>query len=79
MRDFFAGEIANSSGLIMYLFLSHLPIIWYVNLFCYNLKIDEYVGNSGGIIRLLIIDVIFILLIYLLNKRKYKNVKVCKQ
>ena len=62
-------RLSLSASNTMYLFLAHLPIIWYVNLLWKKIDGDGYFGVYGGIIQLLIIILIMLVLLYAKNKR----------
>ncbi len=73
--DFFGGRVSRYTRLIMYVFLSHLPIIWYVNLAWNTLGLDTFVGNIGGLVQLIIIMVIQVAVTIISDKLVSRRLK----
>lgn len=69
------SRLVKYSSYVMYIFLSHLPIIWYVNLLWSYMKLDDMFDMLGGFIQLFMIITIQIFVLYFIKiiKGRYEQ------
>ncbi len=67
------SKLSRFSPYVMYIFLCHLPLIWYVNLIWNYIKLDNVFGNVSGILQLFIIVIVQIIVLKIVKYGKERN------